>query len=308
MIRAPIAALLLAAGCAGGVSPARVPLPPSAVAVTAPAADALGARTIPLVRRDGYVFAPTRIDDREVGDFLVDTGAGALLIDLQLADELQLPAVIDTRVAGALAESQASFRQVRSLTAAGLPLESTPAVAVDLGDVNSMGQFSGLIGFPTLGSAPFTIDFARGSLTIHDSERFVPPPSQSALLRINQLPYVEATLEGGLDVWLLLDSGQGAAVTLWQDFVKQHPDVLTVPQKRWAQATGIGGGTQVMVSELRSLRALGEEHGKTQVLIQEQPQGGWHHPRVAGRVGMALLDQLRITIHPAHKRIWIERP
>jgi predicted aspartyl protease len=299
-----LALILLAAACAG----ARVP-PPAAPPETVPPADALGSRTIALLPRDGFMLVPTRIDGRDVGEFLIDTGAGAIVVDEQVADQLGLPDAVDTTVAGALAQAQASVREVHTVTAAGLPLEHELVLAVDLGDVNPMRSFAGIIGFPALGPAPFTIDFVRGNLTLHDIARFVPPAGVEAEpLRINPLPYVEATLEGGVAAWLLLDTGQGAPVVLWQEFVKQHPDILTVPQKRWAQATGIGGGRQVMESELRSLRIFGEEHGKTPVLIQEAPKQGWHHPKVAGRIGMALLDRLRLTIHPTHRRIWIERP
>lgn len=307
-MRALLGILLLATACAAGQAPPRIP-PPSAIPEQAPVPDAQGARTIPLVRRDGVVFVPTRIDDRDVGEFLVDTGAGATILDEHVADDLGLGEAVDTTIIGSLAESRASLRKVHTLTAAGLPLEHEPTIAVDLGDVNPGRSFGGIIGLPTLGPAPFTIDFARGSLTIHDLARFVPPAdAQPEPLRINQVPYVEATLDGDVSVWLLLDSGQSAPVVLWQEFVKQHPDILTVPQKRWVQATGIGGGMQVMESELRALRVFGEEHGKTPVFIQEAPRQGWHHPRVAGRIGMALMGHLRITIHPTHRRLWVERP
>ena len=307
-MRIGIAALVLAIGCAGHPAATGV-LPPPTGAPPAPVPDALGARTIALVRRDGYVLAPTRIDDHDAGDFLLDTGASSLVVDERVADALELPTVDEGMVAGVLAEANATLRQVQRVTAAGLALEPVPTIAIDLVDVDPRRSFGGLIGFPTLGEAPFTIDFVAGSLTIHDPARFAAPANARAeLLRVNQLPYVEATLEGNVEVWLLLDSGQGSGVVLWQDFVKQHPDVLTVPQKRWGAATGVGGGTQVMISEVRSLQVFGEQYGTTEVVIQDQPQRSWHHPRVAGRIGMPLLDRLRLTIHPTQHRIWIERP
>jgi len=91
-------------------------------------------------------------------------------------------------------------------------------------------------------------------------------------------------------VGLLLDSGHAGTVTLWGHFVTPHPEVLTVPQKRWVHGAGIGGGTQVLRSELRTIRALGREHGKTTVFIQDAPPTVWRHPRVAGMVGMGVLS------------------
>jgi len=43
----------------------------------------------------------------------------------------------------------------------GVALDPEPTVAGDLG---TMGALPGIIGFPTLGPTPFTIDFVRGQL------------------------------------------------------------------------------------------------------------------------------------------------
>jgi len=123
---------------------------------------------------------------------------------------------------------------------------------------------------------------------------------------VNQVPYVEATLENGVGVWLQLDTGSHFGVTLWRDFVKAHPEVLTVPQKRWVQTSGIGGGAQLMESEIRTLHVLGRDYAKVAVIIQDAPAQGWHHPRVAGRVGLGLLKDRRVTVHPLMRRIWFE--
>lgn len=304
-----VAAVTLAAttrGCVGLPS-ARPSLPAASPPIVAETL-ANGARRVPLVVRNGFLVVPATIDDRPVGDLMVDTGAGATFIDRGLADDLGLPAVIDAKVQGAHFIDTAQIRELHHLAAGGIALDADPALAIDLSELKTQlgDSLAGVIGFPSFGGAPFTIDLVDHTLTVHDLTRFVPPAGvTSELLRVNQVPYVEATLEHGIGVWLLLDTGSVYGLTLWREFVKANAEVLTVPQKRWVQTSGIGGGTQVMESELRALRVFGRDHANVPVIVQDAPPQGWHHPRVAGRIGLALLQGLRVTIHPTHRRIWV---
>ncbi len=309
--RSIVAAVLLtatASSCSGAAaaSAARAVAAGDAIAVVEP--DAAGARRLPLVRRNGFLVTPVTIDGRAAGEFLVDTGAGATIVDRRLADELRLPRVVDAKVQGALFQGTAEVRTLHRLAAGGIELVTVPTLALDLEDVraNLGDRVTGVIGYPTLGTFPFTVDFVDAALTIHDFRRFEPPAGvASELVRVHQVPYVEATLEHGTVVWLQLDTGSAFGVTLWREFVRQRPEVLTVPQKRGVQTSGIGGGARVMESEVRFLRVFGRDYAKVPVIIHDAPSHGWNHPRVAGRVGIGLLKDLRVTIHPGTRRMWV---
>lgn len=271
---------------------------------------ATGARRLALVRRGDFLVAPVTIAGRSAGEFLVDTGAGATFVDRGLADALGLPRLVDTQVQGALFAAPAEIRELHGLAAGGIDLVAAPTVAIDLAEVSaSIGSaITGVIGFPTLGVAPVTIDFAEATLVVHDARRFTAPVGAPAeILRVNQVPYVEARLEDALDVWLQLDTGSLFAVTLWRDFVQAHADVLAAPRKRWVATSGVGGGTQLVESEIGVLRVLGRDAAHVPVIIQDAPPQPWRHPRIAGRVGLGLLKDRRITLHQRMRRIWIER-
>ena len=47
-------------------------------------------------------------------------------------------------------------------------------------------------------------------------------PGGRNFLRVNQVPYVEATLEDGVQVWLQLDTGSFFAVTLWRQRTSRY--------------------------------------------------------------------------------------
>ena len=305
--RTPVisAALLAAADCGGFATPAAAPLERAAAApITVP-----GAGRIALVRRGDFFVAPVTIGGRAAGEFLVDTGAGVSLIDRGVADALGLPPGVGTRVQGALFTVPAEIRALSDLAAGGVALVADPTVAIDLGEVSaSVGSaLAGIIGFPTLGTGPVTIDFTAATLTIHDPERFTPPAGVRAeILRVNQVPYVEATLARAFAVWLQLDTGSLFAITLWRDFVQAHPDVLAGAPQRRVRTSGVGGDKELVQAEVGTLHVLGRDADDVPVIVQDAPPRRWRHPRIAGRVGLGLLKDLRITMHPLARRIWIE--
>ena len=272
----------------------------------AAAAPSLTSGGVTFERRGDLLVAPAQINGRPLGDVLLDTGAGATFIDQRLADEMQLPEMITASTGGSRANREASIREIHGLTIGGLSLAADRTFVVDLGGADPLvgSRLAGVIGFPTVGATPFTLDFTTGTFTVHTDATFEPPAGVPAeALRIDQgLPFVEATLTDGTAVWLLLDSASSGALMVWRGFAKQHPGALA-PSTIAAATEGA-----VRESELRSLRLLGEKYARMPVTVEDAPARPWHRARVVGRIGMALLRDLRITVHPATERIWVERP
>jgi hypothetical protein len=263
------------------------------------------AGTVTLERRGELLVGRGRIDGREIGDLLLDTSASAVFIDRPVADQVQLPEPSTASTADARDDREPSLREIHGLTIGDLPLAADRTFVVDLGapDAALGGQLAGVVGLAALGTAPFTLDARAGTLTIHDDATFEPPPSiQAEALRIDQgLPFVEASLTDDTTVWFLLDTGSPAAISVWRGFAKQHPGTI----RPAAAATGgeVGGGQ----SELRAVILLGERYDRIPIVIDDGAPRAWQRARVVGRVGMGLLRDLRLTIHPATERIWVER-
>ena len=266
---------------------------------------------IPLVRRKDMLFVRAAIDGRDAGEFLLDTGATSTAIDEDLADQLGLSEIAQTSIAGIHMQSTVSLRRLSHLSIGGVEVASEPTVAMALDDVSRYvgTRVGGIIGFPTLGPVPFTIDFRAATLTLYNPARFVPPATEPTLLRVyNNAPYVTATLEDGSEAFLLLDTGANVPMVLWRPFVDLVPGVLTVPQKRWATTIGAGGGTQVVESELRYLRVFGHDVRGLTVTIQPPPATAWKHTRAAGLLGVPMLRDQRITVHGGWHQVWAEGP
>ncbi len=195
-----VALVLLTSACSAGSATSR-PRPSSAPAERA-ALDDGGASAamhsvnrpdllpervvIPLVRHQDLLFVRAAIDGHDAGEFLLDTGAASTAIDERLADQLGLPEIAETSVAGIHVQSTVGLRKLSRLTIGGVEVASEVTVALPLDDMSTHAgtRVGGIIGFPTLGPVPFTIDFQAATLTLYNPERFVPPSANATLLRV----------------------------------------------------------------------------------------------------------------------------
>src|SRR5262245_61755515 len=108
-MRAALVGALVLSACVGGAPTTRTPppaeiAPPPRYSVSQPALlpDEL---TIALDARENGLFVATRIDGRPVGDFIIDTGANATIINEAVADAIALPVAVDVQVGGIHAET-----------------------------------------------------------------------------------------------------------------------------------------------------------------------------------------------------------
>jgi hypothetical protein len=312
------ALVLGASACTAG--PAGTPIEKAArecVAAPAPRYAVMRASELPatlavaLERRRELLFVPGHVDGCEAGDFILDTGAAVTALDPTVAERLRVRKVVELMVGGLYGAAPGAFLEPTSLVVGDVGLDPRHTVAVSLADFAPAlgGDVAGIIGFSALGPAPFSLDFVANRLTFHNPASFTAPAgARGELLRVNGgVPYVEATLADGVTVWLLLDTGSLMPLSLWRDVVEAHPSALSVPHKRWSQVAGVGGGTQVMVSEVESIRIFGEVLDGVTVSVQDRPPHVWQHPQAAGLVGMQVLQDLRLTVFPDHRRIWTER-
>lgn len=307
---APLAEMPLAATAptpAAEVPP--VTAPPVAVPA-APVAAPVASNPVPLAgtltfeRHGALLSGAARIGDRPIGDVLLDTSAGAVFLDRTVAEAAQLRDPLTASTEDTPGDRD-DMRELSGLTLGGVPLAAERAFVVDLGATDLLvgSRLAGVIGLSAFDTAPFTLDVRNATLTVHSNTTFEPPAGVSAeALRIDQgLPFVEATLADGTRVWLLLDTGSPATISVWRGFAKQHPGV--VKPMAGAQA----GDPTVPTSELRGVGLFGGRYERVPITIETGTPRLWERSRVVGRVGMGLLRNFRITVHPSTERLWAER-
>jgi len=267
--------------------------------------DDLGGLPFVLVSADA-----TPASDTGVGLWLLDTGAGANVVDRTWAKAAGLRAAGSQRVVtpgGPV--SAARFEGIRlRLTDTALTLETV--VALDLsGHSAAAGRpVHGIVGWPLLGAAPLHLDVPRGVW------RFAPRApgtgADSGGLPLpwapgQAMPVVRADLGAAGSRLLLLDTGFAGALMVWGGaaaaLATGSPSVVTVDD--------ISGPTSVGVGLLRRLR-LGDalwDEVPTLLLHQSPLAAAAALPDVEGAIGMALLADGALTIDGPRRQAVVQR-
>ena len=320
MRRTPMLVLMafVATGLAGCESPhkrARATAPPAAQASqtvhSMAHVDELPERLhIPLESHGKHLFVRTGLDGVDAGLFLLDTGAAVDAIGMGLAGRLKLPAAGGGILAGVAGREEFAYRRIQNLTIGDLELDSRRLAAINLNRFNrSMGvSVNGVVGFSSLRRAPFTIDYQDATLTIYRPRTFEPPVDafRQRLWVHHGLPLIQADFGQGRRVWMIVDTGADAEITLPAHYMEQWPDIVSVPMGGPGQVAGIGGHAGHLSTWLRNVKVLGVDLRHVPVNFEKYPGDDEGNKPTVGRIGHRLLENFRLTFAPNRGAIWAQ--
>ncbi len=271
-----------------------------------------------LTRRGGYLFVPAFINGEPVGPMLVDTGATLGVVAQGVAGRLRLPVVDRGQTVGVGGIEPFDFHRVDRLALGNpddpdgfLGLASQRMAGLNLAAVGgAVGSgTAGIVAYTDFGPCPFTIDHAAATLTVHRPDTFTPPRDATVhrLERYRSLPLVRAAVAGRdarHDVWLILDYGADAPLTLPVSLLYRDPSVRAVAAHGTGRTGGIGGTVSSTQTWLRRLGFLGLDLEQLPANFEEPPPTMRDPNRPVGRVGNSLLQHFILTFDPPHGRIY----
>jgi hypothetical protein len=211
------AALALAPASA----PARVVIacPSSAVQTTALPV------TLPIEVWSNHIYVKVCVAEHAL-DFILDTGAGATSLDLNVARQLGVHLGQTFTVGGAGAGRVAGARvENASVALDGLSIVQPIATAIDLSRLSPREghRMDGILGYDFIARYVLAIDYERSELRIYDRDRFHYNGSGTSVpvTLIDRFPIIDAAITLGerdtLRGRFVVDVGSGAALTLRSD-------------------------------------------------------------------------------------------
>ena len=222
------ALLLVLAGCVAPWTPTVV-------------VDRGAAARLRTTQRYGLFLTTVRIDGREVGPFVVDTGANELILDVEAARTLDLR--FSARHYDPVTKQTVTSVAIGSLQAGPVTLRNMPAVVMDLAAVaGPLGQRpAGALGYPFFAKAVVEFDYVRRSVSCFAPGAYRLPDARSwqPLIVRRQHPGVLARVEGG-EGEFLLDTGSTLTLYLSKAFLDK-PLALRIRDVRSARSVGIAG-------------------------------------------------------------------
>lgn len=295
----------------GSTSEADVAEPRAAQFVSLPA----GAASIDLHARfkEGRIFIPVTIAGRRFF-FLLDSGASAITIDRNVARELGLTLVNGSHeIAGNRFETHDTI--IPAMDVGGLQMHDVAALAVSLRMGSKPSDPVGLLGFDFLAGLVVRIDYEHKHVLAMEARSYVPPAGKDvAALDVrlgSQVPMISAKLGGAVAERLIVDTGSGGSLLLFDYFARRHGDVLRFRfddmlgpiDPALASSSGIGGEFASHPYRLREVR-IG--HFSITDLIADVVTSRSAYPQDNdGLIGSDLLQFFTVDLDYAAGRIFL---
>lgn len=208
-----------------------------------------------------HIYIDGTVAGREA-TYLLDSGAGATVIDSALADRLGLDAVGEFAAQGVGGTSSFAFVEVPEyrLGPAVISGQKLAVMPLDARFYPSTGMHIGMvIGYDLLSRFVTMIDYGAGEMALFESEGFdydgdgreLPVEQSMSLLSF------QATLEDSIELRLLLDTGAGGNLHLTPAFFEANPGFLDDRQVVESTVEGVGGEDTALVFRAGELELAG---------------------------------------------------
>jgi hypothetical protein len=245
------------------------------------------------------------VNGKDVGWFILDSGAGALCIDPKVAEELSLERIGEIPVVGIGGLVMSPVRRSSTFSVGQVTLQRPVFVTLDLAMIGqAFGvKLAGICGYDLLARSVLEIDASAGLVSVYAP---AVSPSQSAtwtkILLDGKHPIVEAKFEGDRKGWFRLDTGANNSVTFHSEWVRRL-DLLKGRETRPDALGGIGGISEARSGIIDWFELGGHKFDKPTVSFSLDDDGPLADPYTVGNIGQVFLRPFRILFDYANERI-----
>ena len=297
----------------------------AAIAVAGPAgASAMDATHLRLTLSDRWAVVAVRLgDDPRAFRFIVDTAAGATVVDEAVASQLGLPRAHEgpARIQGASGKAQTyASATVAMLHLGHLDIPAVDVVVLDMAPFASRGQhYDGILGRDVLGRFGMVFDVPGGDLGLIASD--APPAAMDDCLeappgvRPSGFGVFDATLPSGRGARIVIDSGAASTFLNWSAAaaigIDRKSDRLRPGIAGTAGTAGVDpmARTQTWFADVPGLTIAGWTTQSFEANISRLPlfAGFGLEDRPAVIVGINLLRERAFYLAPGARRLCFAR-
>ncbi len=255
--------------------------------------------------RSGHLLVHPLVNGKDVGWFILDSGAGAMVIDLKVAEQLEMPAFGEILAVGANGTTKARFRQGETFKLGPVTLSGTRYLELDLKFLtDAFGvPIGGICGRDLFARAAVEIDISTESVALYDPTRYrLEGATWQELFFSGRNPVVRARFEGDREGYFRLDTGAGQTVSMHSPAVERYK-LLSGRETRATRSGGVGGSQESRAGKLTWFEFAGRRFEALEVEFASTSEGAFSDVYTAGNIGAGLLREFRIVFDYGNKRI-----
>lgn len=253
----------------------------------------------------GHLLVEPTVEGKSVGWFIFDTGAGSMVIDPKVADELGLPKLGEVLTVGIGGKASAAFRQGKRFELGPLALVNPTYVELDLSFLQALfgRKVAGIVGYDLLARCVAEIETATPYIALHDPAHFtLRDGTWQDLIVCHNTPCTKARFEGEREGLFRLDTGANGTVAFHAPAVVAL-GLLTGRKVTSSQAGGVGGMADSKEGVLEWFELAGHRFAKPAVSFSQANTGAFTDVYTTGNIAQQFLAPFRMVLDYPHDRI-----
>jgi predicted aspartyl protease len=267
--------------------------------------DAAVSSEIPLKRAfSGHLLVNPMVDGKDIGWFILDTGAGSMVIDSAAANRLSLKTVGKIPAVGVGGVVESSFRKSASFSLGPLKYSNPVYVDLDLSEISkAFGvQIAGICGYDLLARGVFELDLKKNTLAIKPAEDYTLSGGAWTPIKLDgKHPIVPMAFDGGTGLFRL-DTGANNALIFHTHTVEKYK-LLDGRETRPSSLSGVGGSIEARTGKIDWLEIGGSKFENVTVDFSLAKSGAFADRYTQGNIGSYLLRTFKLVFDYSKSRI-----
>ncbi|MDH4223683.1 MAG: aspartyl protease family protein [candidate division Zixibacteria bacterium] len=269
--------------------------------------------TVPFELINNHIYIEVLINGLHPGTFILDTGGGATIIDLNYAKKIGLEIKGKLEAKGVGGSVDAGLTELQSLQLGELAMSNQKITSIDLSFLNTSEgkEVRGILGYDFLSRFVFEIDYQNSRITFYQPDIFkYSGTGESLEIELyNKIPSAKATIDGEYKGLFILDTGSGKSLDLNSPFVEEYKLLQKYPEAiEGFGCAGAGGEAKFLQARIKSIQ-LGS------FLINEPicglsvgtEKGVFKNEQTQGVIGAGILKRFKVIFDYEGKKIILEK-
>lgn len=253
----------------------------------------------------GHLIVHPLVNGKDVGWFILDSGADIMAIDKTVADELGLAKVGALPLVGIGGVVQEPFRPVPTFKLGPATLTDINFAELDLKPIAGFFKvkLAGIVGFDFFQRTIVSIDLDKPSVAVHNPLAYTAEAGSWTPIRFSSgNPIVEASFEGNRTGWFRLDTGANGTVSFHAPYVERE-GLLKDRTTTASGSMGVGGMTLSRSGTIEYFELAGHRFEKPEVTFSQAKVGAFADPYLAGNIGQDFMRPFDVVFDFGGSRV-----
>jgi len=267
---------------------------------------------IPFVLNSNHIYIPVSIGGSRPLSFILDTGAGMPVLDMETAKDLGLKTVgkFEGRGVGE-GTQEVNFVTLESVRLGDLFIDSVSAGTISLKPLSKYEGMpdDGILGYDIFSKFVVKVDYENQKLTLYEPSSFK-YEGRGEILPITleeSHPHVKAKIDGQYEGTFILDTGARSSLVLHTPFVQKH-DLLSRTGKKIDVFSGIGVGGRAMgkVTRVKNIEIGNFNIPAPVTTLSSSEKGAFASEKIDGNIGGGILKRFTVIFDYPNKQMFLE--